>query len=133
MQISYFFSFEVHTQKEKEFLDSWEKLKTKLKQTRMVDAELYEKIVDKENHGHLSTWRIQTSWYSWKDFIYAISTKEFRYFIEKWKVKEASPDSYPLISNNQFSWIRRKISNDFFMVIFFFAAVIIVGIILYLR
>ena len=135
MQISCFLNFEVHTQKEADFfLNYWEKLEAKLKQTgSLVDARLYSEIAYKENHEHLSSFLIQTLWHSGKDFINATSTKEFHDFITKCQIKEASFTSYPLINQNKF--VRRpiRISNNLFMVIFFIAAVIIVGIILYLR
>ncbi|NES03131.1 MAG: hypothetical protein F6K22_09870 [Okeania sp. SIO2F4] len=42
MQISFFFAFEVSAKQEKEFLDSWEELETKLKQTgSLIDAKTY--------------------------------------------------------------------------------------------
>ena len=104
-------------------------------------------IIQKNNNQlPISNWSIQTSWHSWKDFIYAISTKEFQNFIHKWKIKDESSTSYPvvsqneiltggdkLISQNKFPRKQIRISNNFFMFIFLFVAAIIVGIILYFR
>ena len=148
MQVSFFFAFEVPTQDQQEFLDSWKKLEINWRKTPdLIDAQLYVQFADKkERKQQSSNWLVQTKWQSLKDFIYAISTKEFQDFIQKWEIIEASPTSYPVINQNEILTREYKpiypkknphkqirISNNLFMVIFFFIAVIIVGIILYFR
>ncbi|NET42253.1 hypothetical protein [Okeania sp. SIO2B3] len=136
MQVSFFFAFEVPTQDEKKFLDSWKKLEINLKKTgSLIDAKTYLEFIDQNNNNQLPiiNWSIQTSWRSWKDFIYAISTKEFQNFINKWEIKDESSTSYPGINKKKSPRKQIRISNNLFMVIFFFIAVIIVGIILYFR
>ena len=136
IQASFFLVFEVPTQDEKEFLDSWKKLEINLKKTgSLIDAKTYQEFIDQNNNNQLPiiNWSIQTSWISWKDFIYAISTKEFQNFINKWEIKDESSTSYSLINKTKSPRKQIRISNNLFMVIFFFIAVIIVGIILYFR
>ncbi|NER02099.1 MAG: hypothetical protein F6K17_05355, partial [Okeania sp. SIO3C4] len=77
-------NFEVRTQDEAEFLNSWEKLETNLKRNgSFVDARLYSEVADQKNHEQLSSLLIQTSWHSGKDFMDAILTKEFQSLIRK--------------------------------------------------
>lgn len=132
---------------QKEFLNSWKQLENNWKQTAgLINVQLYVKVADKKKSEDLSSWLIQTSWHSFKDFIYAISTKEFQDFIDKWDIKDALLISNPVISQNQvltngYQLIRHnkilqkpiRISNNLLMVILWVVAIIIAGIILYFR
>ncbi len=134
-------------QQQKEFLNSWKQLENNWKQIPgLIDVQLYVKVANKKKSEHLSSWLIWTSWQSFKDFIYAISTKEFQDFIDKWEIKYALPISYPVISQNQvlttgYQLIRQnkilqkpiRISNNLLMVILWIVAIIIAGIMLYFR
>lgn len=112
----------------------------------MIDVQIYVKVADKKKSEQLSSWLIQTSWQSFKNFIYAISTKEFQDFIYKWEIKDASATSYPVISQNEILTIGYKliilnktlqkpirISTNQWLIILFVAATIFTGIILYYR